>query len=514
MDYKKYYKSDCDGTYTLHFLNTNKFSPDEIKEIFSKFGEVLAVNVTSTETGFRFVKYKTLDAAKNCLDGLKDNNEITILPEKKDQYKRMDKNSSQKQTGNTDKQSNGNFMYNKKFSETKFQKERLTYNTRTSNYGNKTDDADSFLNTTFSNIGFLNTGSEATSHGYKSNTYEIKASDKQDVFKEKHSLPQKRSFNSNSSSNGINYERYYKLLKDGTYMMHFVNKKNFSVDKMRNIFSEYGPVLSVSPGGDNNRLVFVRYRSTDHIISCLNGLQNNNLINILPHKDKIIQADQKDLNQRQMTVEDSHQKILDGKQVNSTFTSETGAIRKQAHIINNIKTSDWDNRSNNSADIDSQSSRHNHKSNTTKCEKPSSQIVKTKLHSSTKIEGNTHINKNMCDNKTSMLNYDTEIMQKEFVCPLQSKDASSKIRIIPLQEIIVANIPGDYDVHYILHLFRKYDPISATFINVTFETNIRYCRVYFKTIQDAVAVEKEFDNYVLSGKNLIVLRESKLTEES
>lgn len=81
-----------------------------------------------------------------------------------------------------------------------------------------------------------------------------------------------------------------------------------------------------------------------------------------------------------------------------------------------------------------------------------------------------------------------------------------------MQEVIVANIHTNYGVHYILHLFEKHGPISATLVKTIHKTDIRYCFVYFINTEDALAIEKEFDNFVLSGRNLIVLRKSQLNK--
>lgn len=494
MDYKKYYKLDHGG-YTLHFKNNNRYSVEEIRKIFSRFGNVVNVNVTDQEDGYRFVRFKTLNEVQNCLEGLKDNDKIIILPERKYMNK-MDKNSRPKQEGSTNKEAEGNFEDNKIFSEAKFQKGTTAYNTKIFNC-NGTDS-------------FLNTNSQKGSYDCKSN--EDGAYNKQDVlvFKEKHSLPQDKNFNDNSLSERINYEKFYKKLKDGSYAVHFANRNKLNHGEITEIFSEYGMVLSVSTKGENTGLIHIRYKYLNDVISCLKGLQNNNLINILFQKDK------KYSNQ---LLENPHNKTLNERQVNSFSTFDETSLETVGKQTHDIKNSNWKNDSNNSWDTVSQNSKCNYKPNTMKYEKPGSSIIKSELHSSPMTDGNIYINKTIFDNKTSNLNFANRQEEfneiSDFSVPqlFDAKDASSK-KVIQLQEIIIANIHEDYGIHYILHLLEKYDPVSATFVKIIPKNKIRYCSIFFKAITDAIAVEKEFDNYVLFGKKLIVLRKSRLMEEA
>jgi len=82
MNCDKYYKKENDGSYNLRFLNTKGYSIEEIKEIFSVYGEVLAVNISGDQFGLRFVKYRTLDEIIRCFDGLRKSNFIKFVPEK------------------------------------------------------------------------------------------------------------------------------------------------------------------------------------------------------------------------------------------------------------------------------------------------------------------------------------------------------------------------------------------------------------------------------------------------
>lgn len=530
INYEKYYKRDNDG-YTLHFANTKKFSVGEIEKIFSPYGRVMSVNVTESDYGFRFVKYKTLDEVICCIKSLKNSNIIELLPEKNktNSNHRLNKNNSSqsaKQTArmedlsqktfSTDEQFNLNSAHDGKFLEI----ENSTRNVKTSNGSNQLDNAHNFSDT----------ASKNATHSFKSKPVNAINYDKSNsLISNLLSSEQQNSIN--NSSNKIDYFKYYKIGRDGTFIVHFANKQELKLEEIKKLFSSYGNVLSAHLKGDKpNGLVFVRYKTLQEIEKCLRGFQNNDMINILPQKDKINgtmkKTDQGNSNHRQS---EEMQDSWANKQFNSNsnydkkfseteeeLVHNTAINRKQFHSTNHFLS------------IDSRNLNHDNKSAITysdflmsdkQISSPSRQSFinyevtdydqeqqrKSKLHSFIKPE-----------RKVS----DREVKQKEFDAVSNSssqsgtKNISPNVMIIPMQEIIVANIPASYDVHYILHLFKKYNPISATIAETILETDTRYCHVYFKTIQDAETVEEEFDNFDLSGKNLIVLRISRLIEEA
>ncbi|XP_011256782.1 MATH and LRR domain-containing protein PFE0570w-like [Camponotus floridanus] len=540
IDYDKYYKRDNDGCYTVHFANAKKLSVDEIKEIFSAYGKVISVNITDQEYGFRFVKYKTLEEIICCLKGLKNSDIIQLLPEKikmNDSNHRLNKYNStprqrleysfQKTFG--DKQFNLNSAHNRKSSEI----ENSTRSTSTSN-GSQFDNADNFSDT-----------ASRSSHNSKSNVNAVKY-DKSDSLISNSLFSRQQ--NSMSNSSEINYYKYYKIGKDGTYIVHFANKKELSINEIRKLFSSYGNVVSVYFNEERiSGLVFVRYRSLEETITCLKELQNNDMISILPQKDKINgtvkKTDQENSNHGQLAeMQDSFQRINRQFDSNSNYdkkfskteeklTHNTTSDRNRFHSTNNFLNTDFEslNDDNKSAitythsdfliSADKQiSSSQRSFNNYEVTNYNQEQQHKSKFHSFTKPDIIINVNKDVSDDKIPALISNMEIKQKQFDAVSKSssqsriKNTSSEVRITPMQEIIVADIHANYDVHYILHLFKKYNPISATVVE-TLETNKRYCHVYFKTIQDAVTVEEEFDNFDLSGKNLIVLRMSRLIEE-
>ncbi|XP_072764493.1 uncharacterized protein [Anoplolepis gracilipes] len=521
MDYEKYYKIDNDGYYTLHFLNHHKINVNEIKKIFSMYGKVKAVNTTGDDYGYRFVKYKTLEEVEHCLRGLVNNKLIQLLPEKTkiNDLNKLDKKRLSQQQVTTMENSSWRTCSNKQFhlnsADNRKLSESSTHNVQTFNEDNQFKDVENFSDT----------GSRNSVHSFKSDS----------LVSNSLSLRQQNSNNSNkvnNSSNKINYEKYYKIAKDGTYIIHFVNKKEFTSEEIKHVFSSYGKVLSVYPNVEKTRgLVHVRYKTLEEIITCLEGLQSKDTICILPQKDKINDikndmktADQRNSNWQSTGTKDSVEET--SKQLHSNSNYDKKSSETEEKLICNTTTSQ-DN-TNNFLNTDSLISNSQHlpssQKNSINCEVSGYNLEQQESNpqSFTKPDTNIYMTKDTFNDDDEMptLISDTELKQKEFDAMSNSssqsgtKNASSSVMIIPMQEIIVANIQANYDVHYILHLFKKYNPISATLVKTILETNIRYCHVYFKTIQDAITIEEEFDNFNLAGKNLIVLRISQLIEEA
>lgn len=539
MDFHKYYKIDLDGMYNLHFVNKDRLNMSEIRSIFSSYGKVMHISFTKDQAGFVFIKYKTLQETICCLKGLKDDSKIQLLPERSkvnNFNKRINNEDSNQQqvarTGNSFQQ-----KFNKQLDSDNF-----THNV--SNVGEDSTCTKAFNENTIPN--FLDINNQNFTHkpnlnGIKDNKLDSPVLDGKSL---PFSLPSKQTFTETNSSDIIDYEKYYRISKDNTYIIHFANKKGLTFEKIHELFSVYGTVLSLY-SGSNKILVFVRYKTLEEIIRCMKGLQNNNMISILPQKDKISEiTDQRNSNQWQAArTEDTPQKIFsNGKQFNSN------SIHDERSLENRDTFKDTDNFS----DTASHSSRQNYHFNESEIKYKNTSSQKsnekysfleqqnhtinedydqmrkkqqeTKLYASTSTETDVKRDRDMRINThdyeipglisyTETKSSDSNVISDSLLSS-GIKSSSSKIVYIPMQEIIVANIHMNYSVHYILHLFEKHDPISATLVKIIPENNIRYCHVYFKTIQDAIAVEEEFDNFDLSGKNLIVLRKSRLIGET
>jgi hypothetical protein len=288
--------------------------------------------------------------------------------------------------------------------------------------------------------------------------------------------------------------------------------------------------------------VFVKYRTLTETINCLEGLQN--IINILPQKDKIDstnkETDQDTNLQTSIRINSSntYNRISPESGNKSVFNIRSNSVNRFDKIdafSNNSRNSKHDSASNINIEKDNKlifvsSEKHAFSLRQENCindrvfdfnyiQEPSRSNISS--YSMTKCDANYYIDNIVYnDNKIPNLIHDTEIEQEDFGsasnCSLLADlyNASTRIFIMPMQEVIVANIHANYDMHYILHLFRKYNPIAATSVKIISETNIRYCHVYFETIQNATAVEKEFDDFFLFGKNLIVLRKLQLMKKA
>ncbi|XP_018368904.1 PREDICTED: uncharacterized protein LOC108764963 isoform X1 [Trachymyrmex cornetzi] len=524
MDFDKYIKEEPEGVYNLHFLNKDKLTVYEIRQIFSVFGNVLGVNVTKDETGFRFIKYGTLDETIACIKGLQDSSKIQLLLEKSKMKDR--KISNRKDFNGENLSNNGGNSTHKIFKE---------------NNG-----SNNVLNTSVNSI---------YNHKFISNITKENSS----VFDEKSSLSSKQISKENISSVTMDYEKYYRTTKGG-FSVHFANKKGLSSEYIKDTFSSYGTVVSIYEKGTPNGLKVISYKTLDEVINCLKGLQNDSQISLLPQKDKLGSeakaTNQNSSNQWQAAkMEDTSQKMFStDEQFDSNSTHHEN--NKQEKLLEYRGKPFYSSRNfdsnkfqgNNFLDI-ARNSGHDYKYNADEIKQKNTgsqtfdeihlssehqnpinnedynQVMRkkqedTKLYPVMKTETDNKIDKNrrfgIHDQQMPMLVSDAEMKLKEFdvISTLNKTRNSSKIVNIPMQDIIVANIHQNYGVHYILHLFEKFSPISATVVKTISKTNIRYCHIYFKTVQDAVAVEEEFDNFDLSGKNLIVLRESRLINDA
>ncbi|XP_018406163.1 PREDICTED: uncharacterized protein LOC108782387 [Cyphomyrmex costatus] len=444
MDFDKYFKKDVDGAYNLHFLNKDKLSIYEIREIFSVYGNILAINVTRDETGFRFVKYGTLHETIACLKGLKDGSKIQLLPEKS----KIKDRKSYRNSNDENLLNDGGNCTNKTF-----------------NGNDRSDISNTFQNSMHNHRPIPNVTNDNSS-----------------ALDRKSSVSSRQTFMENNSLDTIDYGKYYKITKDGSYSVHFANKKNLASEFIKDTFSSYGTITSIYDGGNVNGLKVITYKTLDekpiyNIRACdfnkFDGADNFSDSTCNSRHDKSNNDATKYKNMSPQMFDEKYSFLRQHKSINNEDYSRVMRKKQEG----------------------------------------------TKLDSSTMIEVDKNRRFSTHDQKMPMLVSNTEIKLKEFDVMSNSSLSNetrslSKIVYIPMQEIIVANIHKNYGIHYILHLFEKYSPISATIVLTISETNIRYCHVYFKTVQDAVAVEEEFDNFDLYGQNLIVLRKSRLIDET
>ncbi|XP_014481273.1 PREDICTED: uncharacterized protein LOC106747847 isoform X2 [Dinoponera quadriceps] len=308
-------------------------------------------------------------------------------------------------------------------------------------------------------------------------------------------------------------------------------------------------VLSITWNGEiKNGLIFIKYKTLKETLYCLESLHKSDT-RILPQKDKISKPkSQRSSNKWLAGRTDSLiPKFFTDKKYNSNSTYSHKIIANTEEPTCNRKNSDYNNKSDytsNFSHLSSLKPKHDYKpkfnlnefeldklnplilneecsqyqkqqNSDYKISSYCNQVTKQqiKFYEPLKFEENTYVNKDISTGIKIPSSSDVEIKSKGsdekfgHSLPVSTKNTLPK-SVITMQEVIVANIHTKYDVHYILHLFQKHNPISATVVKTIFQTDIRYCLVYFKKIDDALAVEKEFDKFALSGRNLIVLRKS------
>lgn len=546
MDFNKYWRFE-NGIYSVHFLNKAKLTETEIRNIFSNYGKILNIN-GKDENGLRFITYKTLPEVISCVKGLWEDKSIKLLPEKSKM------NSSNKYVNKTDLSQQQAVRTEKSFEKTinngKYSNSNSIYDENSSNI------EESWTPLRISSQNHESDNYQNSMHDHKPNLYANECNKiDSPVFNGNSSLPSKQQTSiEDNSPDIIDYAKYYRISKDGSFTVHFSNRKGITLEKTKELFASYGNVLAVYPGGANNGLTFIKYKTEEEVKKCIKGFQNNKEIFILPQKDKrdkveIKNTDQKVYVNPWQVTEDTSEMIFDtGKQFNS-------------NSIHNEKFSDYREKpssdrdkygsTENFSDISSCNLRQDWRSNANKIkhENINSQMInekysflsqnpinnedyncimrekqqETTFQPSIKTKIKTklrNVQTSMPDYKMPALISDIDIKSRESDTMSESslsngnRNSSPKIVYIPMQEIIVANININYGIHYILHLFEKHNPISATLVKTIPETNIRYCHVYFKSMQDAVTVEEEFDNFDLSGKNLVVLRKSRLIDET
>ncbi|XP_043254367.1 uncharacterized protein LOC122398507 [Colletes gigas] len=277
----------------------------------------------------------------------------------------------------------------------------------------------------------------------------------------------------------MDVSKYYSRRNDGSYVVHFPNSEGTSLDEINKIFSAFGKVLSI----DDRGLCFVRYQHLMDAKTCVESLQNHPFIKILPHKNKISTESKQKQNLNKKTKE-SCKSQLKNTMTSKSFKKDVDdqkyseSVCSENSCTNSLKSIDND----------------NHSSRTS----PLKHFVNkdTKRNKSSRDE----------DEIPSLISND-QIFMSDNECSTWNGIA------VPAHEVIVANVHPKFGIHYILHLFEKYNPISASFMTVVPKAKIRYCHVYFQTPEEALAVEKEFDTQILHGNNLIVLRSQKLMQD-
>ena len=320
-------------------------------------------------------------------------------------------------------------------------------------------------------------------------------------------------------------EKYYHKKLDGSYVVHFPNNKGLSKSEIQEMFSGFGNVLSVDDRGQSHGLCFVRYENCEDVLHCIRGLKDHRYIKILPHKTKIKTMNTKLRSQNQnnnILKQDSSKDQSQNKQSKNdqwNYQADSNISKSlSAKSTNNSNGNGMDNEdfsdtsfSSSIQTIDSEGGSR----------KRTLSLKQLRLKNLQRAALNNSLPSDACTNtskKSKQISDMDEI--PALVCTNKNYGTNntkfSKLSsvVVQAQEVIVANIHPSLSIHYLLHLFEKYNPIAVSLMMTIPKSGIRYCHVYYKTLEDAFATVEEFDKSLLRGKNLIVSTSQKLMEEA
>lgn len=328
----------------------------------------------------------------------------------------------------------------------------------------------------------------------------------------------------------MDHEKYYDKKSDGSYVIHFLNKKGLDLQEVNKRFSAFGKVLSVDDHGKANALCFIKYGTVEDAIKCIDGFKNNKSIKILPHIHKMSDTNGKRLSRSNTTRKISHSKKKGiSKQDSSTYGSEKSNLISNLLPIKRFQDTEIECESGSNISKSLLSSNNNFNNDKVvdkdSIDRPSPKQISSSNHISKfinlqRIASNNLISSGVTNGnvKESEKIFDeTEIpalLPIDQKCSMQNgKVIPSSAKIIPAKEVIVANINPSLSIHYILHLFYKFNPIAVSSMMLIPKTGISYCYVYYETYNEAYASMKEFNMYDLHGRKLIVLTIKELMKE-
>ncbi|XP_048260300.1 uncharacterized protein LOC105667144 [Bombus terrestris] len=327
----------------------------------------------------------------------------------------------------------------------------------------------------------------------------------------------------------MDHEKYYDRKSDGSYVVHFLNKKGLNLQEVNERFSAFGKVLSVDDHGKANALCFIRYETVEDAIKCIDGFKNNKSIKILPHVHKVNNTNGKRLSRintrgkilqskkKRSSNQDSSRHCFEKSNLNNNFslTKQFQDTETDCHSSSNILKSLSNNSNFKNDKVDDKDSVDRASPKQISSSKHISRfidlqkIISNSLISSGVTNGNVKESKKIFDETEipALMPIDQKYrVQNDKVVP-------SSTKIIPAKEVIIANINPSLSIHYILHLFNKFNPIAASSMMLIPKTDISYCYVYYETYNEAYASMKEFDMYHLHGRKLIVLTTEELMKE-
>ncbi|KZC08235.1 PREDICTED: uncharacterized protein LOC107186420 [Dufourea novaeangliae] len=316
----------------------------------------------------------------------------------------------------------------------------------------------------------------------------------------------------------MDYAKYYDKRSD-SYVVHFPNHKGLSLDELKETFSVYGIVSSISDRGNQFGLCFVYYKHLEDTIRCIDGFQNHSYIKILPHKNKNKTVINEQEKKTQMKNNSNCTHRSSNQFQKNRFSEQSDQRDSSSDTGNSFRATKQNIFKNNATDYGESSDTSLHSLRSTNDDNiKTSSPLRHQLHFQKlkRIGSNTSISSKPDKESSVITNFFKESEIPSLIYNDQKLTMHNTIHstlntaVIPAHEVIVANVHPSLGIHYILHLFEKYKPISASLMITVPKTEIRYCHVYFQTPGDALAIEQAFDMYLLHGYYLIVLRSDML----
>lgn len=330
----------------------------------------------------------------------------------------------------------------------------------------------------------------------------------------------------------MDYDPFWNKDDLGLYCIVFPNKNALSNEEIKEIFSAFGNVLSVTCAGDAKGHRFVRYASLEEVIKAIEGVKGHQKVKLIYHKSKTNNQGQKNINDGANKGREKDTNTRSNRRTTSPSSDGDRKMNNQQQKQNfrkkNFKTEEeislQDSSFDDTASISSQSSgkasiSQRYQNILRKSNSSGQKIVKETVNRSVSESmpalGATPkrtISKTL-ESKLEKMNINEDEIPDLVRTRTKKIDKSEpKIKIVNAECVTVGNIHPEFGPAYILHLLDLYDPIAITYVQLVPNTNIRYCHVYFKTISEVVKVEKAFDGQDLNGQKLVVISQTRLLE--
>lgn len=294
------------------------------------------------------------------------------------------------------------------------------------------------------------------------------------------------------------YEPFWNKDTSGAFCLLFPNKFALSIEEIKDAFSKFGNVITVTATGDERGHRFVKFTTLSEAIKAIDGIKGHKKIKLIAYKAK--------------TTTQKPQE--DNKHGNKRKEENVSANRNVNHQSLRQSSKQMDSKPNNVDDATSTKSTSSKKEAVNQryqksLSKPCSSKPENIEDTEAKFDSD-----GMPGLETIPKTIDNEI--PDLVKPVKKKTTmlEPKTIILEAKDVVVGNIHPNFGAAYILHLFDLYDPIAISYINLVPNTNIRYCHVYFKSINEVIKVEDTYNDYDLDGQKLIVKRPARLMTEA